>query len=62
MTVSFEDGTSATANLVIGADGIHSAVRSHYVVCIISDLAYDLLTGTARYCPIWRNGRLSRTV
>lgn len=32
MLVSFADRTSTSANLVIGADGIHSAVRSHYVV------------------------------
>ncbi|KAL4888671.1 hypothetical protein BDV59DRAFT_196286 [Aspergillus ambiguus] len=31
MHVTFEDGTTASANLVVGADGIHSAVRSHYI-------------------------------
>lgn len=34
MSITFQDGTVTTADLVIGADGIHSAVRSHYVVCI----------------------------
>ncbi|KAL2867833.1 uncharacterized protein BJX67DRAFT_371797 [Aspergillus lucknowensis] len=29
--VTFADGTTTSANLVIGADGIHSVVRSHYV-------------------------------
>lgn len=33
MLVTFADGTTTSAHLVIGADGIHSAVRSHYVVC-----------------------------
>lgn len=32
MSVTFSDGTTVTADLVIGADGIHSAVRRHYVV------------------------------
>ncbi|KAF9883421.1 hypothetical protein FE257_003504 [Aspergillus nanangensis] len=31
MVITFADGTSSRANLVIGADGIHSVVRSHYV-------------------------------
>ena len=31
MKLEFQDGTTATANLVIGADGIHSVVRSHYL-------------------------------
>ncbi|KAL1969663.1 hypothetical protein VTN77DRAFT_8216 [Rasamsonia byssochlamydoides] len=31
MKVTFADGTTTTANLVIGADGIHSTVRSHYI-------------------------------
>ncbi|KAJ5160601.1 uncharacterized protein N7482_007605 [Penicillium canariense] len=31
MLVKFADGTTASANLVIGADGIHSVVRSHYI-------------------------------
>ncbi|KAB5578039.1 hypothetical protein GE09DRAFT_538902 [Coniochaeta sp. 2T2.1] len=31
MLVTFADGTTVTADLVIGADGIHSAVRRHYV-------------------------------
>jgi salicylate hydroxylase len=29
--IEFEDGTNATANLVVGCDGIHSAVRSQFV-------------------------------
>ncbi|KAH8817164.1 hypothetical protein F5884DRAFT_748635 [Xylogone sp. PMI_703] len=28
--VQFQDGTTATADLLIGGDGIHSAVRSHF--------------------------------
>lgn len=32
MSVTFADGTTVTTDLVIGADGIHSAVRRHYVV------------------------------
>jgi len=31
MKLEFQDGTTATANLVIGADGIHSVVRSGYL-------------------------------
>ncbi|PSN61797.1 FAD binding domain protein [Corynespora cassiicola Philippines] len=31
ITVSFSDGTSATADFVLGCDGIHSAVRKIYV-------------------------------
>ncbi|MFY0612023.1 MAG: FAD-dependent monooxygenase [Hyphomicrobiaceae bacterium] len=30
-TAQFEDGTEATADLIIGADGIHSVVRQHIV-------------------------------
>lgn len=33
MSITFIDGTMTTADLVISADGIHSAVRSQYVVC-----------------------------
>lgn len=35
MSVTFADGTTVTADLVIGADGIHSAVRRHYVVSVL---------------------------
>lgn len=35
MSITFTDGSKASANLVIGADGIHSVVRSHYVVRLI---------------------------
>jgi salicylate hydroxylase len=31
MKLEFHDGGSATANLVVGADGIHSVVRGHYL-------------------------------
>jgi 2-polyprenyl-6-methoxyphenol hydroxylase-like FAD-dependent oxidoreductase len=31
MKLTFQDGSTATANLVVGADGIHSVVRSHYL-------------------------------
>lgn len=31
MKMEFQDGYTATANLVVGADGIHSVVRSHYL-------------------------------
>ena len=30
VTVGFEDGTDATADLVIGADGIHSLIRAQF--------------------------------
>ena len=29
VTIHFKDGTSATADAVIGADGVHSIVRAH---------------------------------
>lgn len=32
MSISFADGTTASANLVIACDGIHSAIRSQFVV------------------------------
>ena len=31
MTLSFKDGTSATADMVIGCDGIHSKLRAQYI-------------------------------
>ncbi|KAI9661725.1 MAG: hypothetical protein M1821_008963 [Bathelium mastoideum] len=31
VVISFTDGTTATANLVIGCDGIHSSIRSQFV-------------------------------
>src|SRR5271170_1103127 len=31
MKLEFQDGTTTTTNLVIGADGIHSVVRGHYL-------------------------------
>ncbi|RFU30512.1 hypothetical protein B7463_g5830, partial [Scytalidium lignicola] len=30
VTITFEDTTTSTANLVVGADGIHSAIRSQF--------------------------------
>lgn len=45
MSVTFADGTTVTPDLVIGADGIHSAVRRHYVVS--SNLLPHLLCNTA---------------
>jgi salicylate hydroxylase len=41
MKVTFEDGTTTTANLVVGADGIHSNVRSHYIVSFIDPARHD---------------------
>ncbi|KAM0424913.1 hypothetical protein ACHAPT_009969 [Fusarium lateritium] len=55
MLVTFADGTTTSANLVIGADGIHSVVRKHYVhdtpqyggmvvyrgLCKTQDIAHD---------------------
>lgn len=32
MTIRFADGTEASADLVIGCDGIHSAVRSQFLI------------------------------
>ncbi|KAL6719527.1 hypothetical protein ACLMJK_003768 [Lecanora helva] len=31
VSITFEDGTTAEANLVIGCDGIHSKIRSQYI-------------------------------
>ena len=31
VVIKFDDGTEVTANLVVGCDGIHSAVRSQFV-------------------------------
>lgn len=44
MSITFKDGTITATDLVIGADGIHSAVRSHYVVCISLTLKLDNIT------------------
>ena len=38
MLITFADGTTTAANLVIGADGIHSVVRSHYLVCLATSM------------------------
>ncbi|KAH8911616.1 FAD/NAD(P)-binding domain-containing protein [Coniochaeta sp. PMI_546] len=65
MSVTFSDGTTVTADLVIGADGIHSAVRRHYVndnarygdmvvyrgLCAISDIKDTWPVHT--YATIW---------
>jgi len=56
MKVTFEDGTEATANLVIGADGIHSVVRSKYLQdeAIFSGIvAYRSLIPTDKVREFW---------
>ncbi|KAL3487619.1 hypothetical protein BJX62DRAFT_240887 [Aspergillus germanicus] len=45
ITVRFDDGTSDTADLVIGADGIHSAVRNLHVDPGVGE-AYTGIAGT----------------
>jgi 2-polyprenyl-6-methoxyphenol hydroxylase-like FAD-dependent oxidoreductase len=35
MKVIFMDGSTATANLVVAADGIHLNVRFHYIVGLL---------------------------
>lgn len=44
-TLHFEDGTSADANVVIGADGIHSSVRKYLLG------EGSVYRWTIRHCP-----------
>nr|UBX54571.1 hypothetical protein [Aspergillus sp.] len=49
MLVTFTNGETRSANLVIGADGIHSVVRSHYVQ---DDAQYGDMVVYRGLCPI----------
>ena len=47
--LSFQDGTSAHADYVIGADGIHSAVRNYVLASQQLQTAHPQFTGTWAY-------------
>jgi salicylate hydroxylase len=56
MKVTFEDGTEAAADLVIGADGIHSVVRSKYLqdeAIFSGTVAYRALIPTDKVREFW---------
>ena len=46
VVIHFKDGTTATADAVIGADGVHSAVRAHLLG---KEAAQPVYTGTQVY-------------
>ena len=46
VTLHFKDGTNATADVVIGADGVHSTVREYLMG---ADAAKPIFTGTVIY-------------
>lgn len=52
-TLTFEDGTSVTADAVIGADGIHSVVREH-----VAGNTPPTYTGIVAYRTLVETGRL----
>ena len=56
MKVTFDDGTEAAADLVIGADGIHSVVRSRYLqdeAIFSGTVAYRGLIPTDKVREFW---------
>lgn len=56
MKITFEDGTEAAADLVIGADGIHSVIRSKYLqdeAIFSGTIAYRALIPTDKVREFW---------
>jgi 2-polyprenyl-6-methoxyphenol hydroxylase-like FAD-dependent oxidoreductase len=63
VTLNFADGTSVQADIVVGADGVHSSVRANMAIAMASVVSKDTVTafednGAKEIVPYVYDGRV----